>query len=314
VATSCANLTLDFCAIEFCTFTQGFYGNEGGKFNGVDAPSLISSLLANQPLVVGKLGARSLTIPAAATSLVTYRLPAGGTASALPNRGDQNLLTAVLPLDNNGIKFNNVFLGQTITLSLNARLNPGLLNVNLANNLCTQGATAGADGLMGATQAGPDRVKGTPDDFQSDDVPVPGDTQSMILSTNVLKALTSSSLGITNSSVGGLLELANRALAAQNTGGATLSEINSAVDAVNQAFHECRMVVACSDHMTETASGLIQLTIPGQVGRTYVIEASTNLQSWVPLTAVVNVNGRLEVVDPYAKKSSRRFYRAILVP
>jgi len=305
---------LDFCAVEFCTFTQGFYGNEGGKFNGVEAPALIASLLATQPLVVGKLGARSLTIPAAATSLVSYRLPAGGTASALPNRGDQNLLTALLPLDNNGIKFNNVLLGQTITLSLNARLNPGLLNVSLANGLCTQGAAAGADGLLGTTEAGPDRVKGTPDDFQSDDVPVSGNTQSLTLSTNVLKALISTSLGITNSSVAGLLELANRALASQNTGGATPSEVNSAVDAVNQAFHECRLVVACSDHMTETAGGLIHLTMPGQFGRTYVIEVSTNLQNWVPLTVVVNVNGQLEVVDPDAKKSNRRFYRAILAP
>jgi hypothetical protein len=66
--------------------------------------------------------------------------------------------------------------------------------------------------------------------------------------------------------------------------------------------------------MTETAGGLIHLTMPGQFGRTYVIEVSTNLQNWVPLTVVVNVNGQLEVVDPDAKKSNRRFYRAILAP
>jgi len=45
--------------------------------------------------------------------------------------------------------------------------------------------------------------------------------------------------------VSGLLELANRALAGWPTYDATLSQINNAVDAINEAFDECRIVTYC---------------------------------------------------------------------
>jgi len=48
--------------------------------------------------------------------------------------------------------------------------------------------------------------------------------------------------------VRGLLELANRALAARPTAGASLPDINSAVDAINRGFDTCRMLVDCMTH------------------------------------------------------------------
>jgi HYR domain-containing protein len=218
--------------IAHCSFTQGFYGNAKGKFNGTSSLTLISNLLAQGPLVVGKTNSRSLTIQPGNAALLQMRMPAGGSPATLPNSGNQILPTAVLPLNGNG-RFNNVLLGQTITLSLNVRLAPPLLNVGLAPTFCTQGVLPGPDGLKGTT----------------DDVLIGGDILMFSIPNSVLSALTNGVLGITNVTVKGLLELANRALAAQPTGGATLSDINAAVDAINRGFDECRVLVDCSTGM-----------------------------------------------------------------
>jgi hypothetical protein len=215
--------------VGLCSFTQGFYGNAKGKFNGTPSLTVISNLLAQGPLVVGKTNSRSLTIQPGNAALLQSRLPAGGSPVTLPNNGNQFLLTALLPLNGNG-RFVNVLLGQTITLSLNTRLAPPLLNVGLAPSFCTQGVLPGLDGL-----------RGTPDD-----VLINGDVLMFSIPNPVLSALTNGVVGITNVTVKGLLELANRALAAQPTGGASLPDINAAVDAINRGFDECRVLVDCA--------------------------------------------------------------------
>src|SRR5262249_48603781 len=147
--TNCATLKLNACGQPgFCSLTQGFYGNSNGKFNGTVSLTLVGQLLTPN-LVVGKPG-RSLTIPATSASLLQQRLPANGTPATLPNNGDQNLDTAVLSLAAKS-KFANVFLGQTITLSLNTRLDPHLLAFPLTQAFCTQGIFPGTDGLRGTT-------------------------------------------------------------------------------------------------------------------------------------------------------------------
>ena len=216
--------------VEHCTLTQGFYGNNG-KFNGTPALTLITQLLTPNPLVVGKLGVRSLTIPALDAPTLQSRLPAGKTAAVLPKVGDKALATVGVPLTKN--RFDNVLLGQTLTLSLNVRLDPGLLNLVLPANLCTQGTLPGLDGLRGT----------------SDDTLVAGNFQSLAIPASVLAALSNASLGIVNGKVSGLLELANRGLAGLPTGGATLAEINAAVDAINRGFDECRVLVDCTTRL-----------------------------------------------------------------
>src|SRR5262245_55245194 len=152
--------------LRLCSFTQGFYGNGRGRFNGLTARTLVGQLLDQGTLVVGKTG-RSLSIQPGDAALLQLRLPSGGTPAALPNNGDQMLQTAVLPLNPKG-RFADVFLGQTITLSLNARLSPALLNFSLAPNLCTQGILPGPDGLLGT----------------ADDVPVASDIQSFNIASS----------------------------------------------------------------------------------------------------------------------------------
>jgi hypothetical protein len=60
----------------------------------------------------------------------------------------------------------------------------------------------------------------------------------------VIDALANLGLPIT---VGGVLELANRALAAEDTGGASLSEVSGAADAINNGFDECRRLLSCDN-------------------------------------------------------------------
>ncbi|MGB7062066.1 MAG: T9SS type A sorting domain-containing protein, partial [Candidatus Zixiibacteriota bacterium] len=242
-------LTTEPCGDEFCSLTQGAYGNAGGKYFGMGTLPLIQSLLTPSPLVVGKPG-RSLTIPLAAAECIIKRLPGGGTADTLPAIGDDTFswdacqTSPPLPLKKDG-RFKNVFLAQTITLSLNVRLGCDLGTFELCDSIETKDASFGPDGEPCTEDdfidPGPDGIPDTPDDPPAVGVLIP---------QPVLTAL--SGLGLTNT-VDGLLELANRALAGQPTGGASLSQINMAVDNINNAFDECRFVTYCGPRISLVA-------------------------------------------------------------
>jgi len=130
-------------------------------------------------------------------------------------------------------KFGNILLGQTLTLSLNVRLDANLLNFPLPASFCTQGTLPGSDAKRGTF----------------DDTLVAGEFQQFIIAASVLSALSSATLGIMNGTVEGLLQLANRGLAGQTTGGASLSDINAAVDAINRGFDNCPVLVDCVTHV-----------------------------------------------------------------
>jgi hypothetical protein len=220
-------------AAGLCTHTQGFYGNAGGYFNGIGTLELIQAALSNSSLVVGLDGLASLTIPYQSAHCVIERLPAGTTPATLPYRGNSTLWPATclpmpkdIPLNSDG-KFENVLLGQTITLGLNMRLNPPLFLFRLSEEFCTQDALPG-----------PDKLLGTEDDVLDADSPI----GHYSISPAVLQAI--SKLGLWPT-VKGLYDLANRALAGASTEGATLSQINNAVDAINTGFDGCRFIVDC---------------------------------------------------------------------
>ena len=145
---------VDSCAVEFCGFTQGAYGNDGGSFNGVSRPELIDQLITlGDPLVVGKPG-RSVTFAEGSEACVIARLPANSGATTLPiGLGDVSIdpstcqTSPPLPLKNG--KFKNVLLGQTITLSLNTRYDTDLGDLVICNTMVTQASLAGPDGLLG---------------------------------------------------------------------------------------------------------------------------------------------------------------------
>jgi subtilisin family serine protease len=58
-------------------------------------------------------------------------------------------------------------------------------------------------------------------------------------------------------------------------------------------------------------SGEVRLQLRGQPGKTCVVEASSDLSHWTPISTNTSPNGVIEVVDPTAAGRSARFYRAV---
>jgi hypothetical protein len=231
-------ITVRDCAKARCSFTQGYYGNNGGK--GSPRIAFINNLL---PITVGACG-HSITFSNGSAPCIIRRMPAGGPADALYIDGTTNLignivvgasdgtdggceLLDVLPLQKKGDRFRNVLLGQTIALALNVKIAPTACNEALGNfelrtNLCRfESVSNGTNCPVQGKQIGP----------------VSGITQ------DVLNGLTAAGLGHT---VNDLLILANRALGGCDTlSGLTLSEIAGAAGAINEAFDECGFVAPC---------------------------------------------------------------------
>jgi hypothetical protein len=206
---------------EYCTRSQGFYGNRGGKHDGVGTLPLLESLITPEsPLVVGVAGTRSLTIPDGSEQCVIDRLPAGGPSGALPDFGDQtinadcNTDPTAMPIKSK--RFRNNLLGQVITLALNVQLNlpADFTEVELCAEMRPEAPVDG-DGYGGECH----------------------------ISQEILDALEHLALGRT---VGGLLELANRSLAGEaDLGGVSHSEIGEAVATINECFEGCRVFEGC---------------------------------------------------------------------
>ncbi len=53
------------------------------------------------------------------------------------------------------------------------------------------------------------------------------------------------------------------------------------------------------------------LKVTGASNFNYVVESSTNLQTWEETASVVSTNGILYFADPAMTNSNKRFYRAI---
>jgi hypothetical protein len=61
-------------------------------------------------------------------------------------------------------------------------------------------------------------------------------------------------------------------------------------------------------------SGRILIRIEGQLGRTYGIEASSDLLTWKGVTTVVDQTCPILFIDAAAANQAQRFYRAVLMP
>jgi hypothetical protein len=224
--------------LEFCTLTQGAYGNRNGRFNGERRDVLIGRLL-NDGLTLGIPGERSIIFnnDFGTVGCIIEAMPAGGTASALPS-GFNASVPAAPPADpcspltlvtGGRGRFRNVLIGQVLALSLNLRLDThGLGDLTLCRTFVTKRALPGPDGLHGT----------------NDDLIDPTDLgQEFSIPSSVLSAL--SGLGLPQT-VEGLRLLANRALAGQYTGGVSIPDINTAVSAINEGFDECRFLISCN--------------------------------------------------------------------
>lgn len=61
------------------------------------------------------------------------------------------------------------------------------------------------------------------------------------------------------------------------------------------------------------ASGPLQLTLSGRLGARFVVEVSSDLETWTVLATVTNTDGRLVINDPDSASHGLRFYRARLI-
>jgi len=71
--------------------------------------------------------------------------------------------------------------------------------------------------------------------------------------------------------------------------------------------------------LTVVTSGLdprsLRMRVVGGPGQTYVLETSTDLRQWIPVsTNVISADGFFEFTDPNTGTSPQRYYRAVLAP
>ncbi len=82
--------------------------------------------------------------------------------------------------------------------------------------------------------------------------------------------------------------------------------------AANGIFTILPGVVFVSEAMLP--NGTFQMVIDGVTGKTYVVQASTDLITWTPIKTNVPPSTPFTVIDANAPGISRRFYRAVLLP
>ncbi|MEO5946490.1 MAG: hypothetical protein ABIP79_06705, partial [Chitinophagaceae bacterium] len=187
-----------------CSYTQGFWGNKNG-FKLLNTSGILTS-----PLIIGGTGPNTITITGADITKLNNSLPGGGKPGPLASIGACNIANSCF--DNNYLtkqkRINNNLLSQTITLSLNVRLGTFLNTVPIMSG-CLK--TSGGSYPINQSVVTYLTCKGT--------------------------ATVSGLLALANAVLGGSLTPGN------NSGGCIVPEysaINDAVDAINNAFDECK--------------------------------------------------------------------------
>ena len=200
------------CGNVYCTFTQGFWGNANGKFQGETTEDILEDLLDPESFIVGEPG-RSIEFDSA--DCVLDRLPAGGKPRALPDFGDKNCaddLSSYKLEKKNDDRLTNTLIGQVVALTLNAMLvDSGIVDVNdidawtITAEFCVQ-----AEGEC---------------------------AQQYTIPASIITALGG------DPSVSNLLAQANAALAGDDS--VDIGDIYEAVSTINEAFDECLELISC---------------------------------------------------------------------
>ncbi|HEY6141799.1 MAG TPA: T9SS type A sorting domain-containing protein, partial [Flavobacterium sp.] len=238
------------CGGPLCTYTQGAYGNSGGKYcdgteGGISTALLIKQALDNAGgITVGIAGSRSVYMMNSLEDVecIITKMPGGGGAKELlAPVGDVSICSLPNSYLKNG-RINNVLLSQTIALALNVNITSPS---KLGSQILQAGTLATAKPVGGCgTSIARERVCGH---FDENGIWINTvDYTYRTFSTAVIDAITPDGNG--KITVAGLLDLANRALAdvdnTKNTeDGASLSDIAGAVGAINEVFDECAIFV-----------------------------------------------------------------------
>ncbi len=227
------------CVEPHCTYTQGYYGDYNGSACDVDGHSTTDyQIMVNAINQAGgtynfgsTITGNYFTLKASdvygnatiAANNVFTMLPGGGTPRALvgfatfdtySTWSDNNPLTGS---GSNYGKINNNLLSQTMTMFFNLSVDNTLGNFVLEPKFATSDVSCGGE------------------------EPISNTYKEFTINTNVIAYLDANYAG--GATVSNLFLLANRALGGQNIGNLNHSMINSAVDAINNAFDGCRIQV-----------------------------------------------------------------------
>uniref|UniRef100_UPI000558FCDF hypothetical protein n=1 Tax=Flavobacterium daejeonense TaxID=350893 RepID=UPI000558FCDF len=233
--TDIAEVTVQICSAALCSYTQGYYGNEGGMscapdgqggFASYTTAELIAKALASYggTMTIGLPGHSVWMMSPDDIDDIIRVLPGGGMSKVLAPFDYQisNLPPNYLK---NGV-INNTLLAQTITLGLNLGVNGQLGNFELQAGTL---ATATSEGGCGSDVA---KVRSC-----NPDGTVNNEYEYYTIPSGVVNALGG------NPTVQGLFALANQALGGGDTYGLSLSAIADVVDKINNAFDGCRIPV-----------------------------------------------------------------------
>ncbi|MES2239743.1 MAG: hypothetical protein V4497_05720, partial [Bacteroidota bacterium] len=238
------DVSTEVCGGPICTYTQGAYGNSGGKYcdgtlGGISTIDLITQALGNAggSITIGKSGS-SVIMSLGDENCIITQMPGGGKATEIFPAGDYDICPS---LPNSFLKngrINNVLLSQTIALSLNVNITkPSQLGsfVLQAGTL----ATAKPEGGCGSSIA---KARVCGHFVENVWVDTVNEYTYRTFSAAVINAING------DKTIAGLLDLANRALAnvdgiKNSEGGVLLSDIAGAVAAVNEVFDECAIAV-----------------------------------------------------------------------
>ena len=244
------------CDDDYCTYTQGFYGNYGGLGCTQDLGVVNSQIMMRKAL---ELVGGSFDFGSIATgNYFTLKLSdVIGTANPrdnniykmLPGGGNPRKLVGFAtydmystwsdndPLTSKGSRkgaINNNLLSQTMTLFFNIQVDSGLGDLNLEASFAT----------AKTIECG-------------SNIPNMETVQVFTIPQSVINYLNSSG----GATVGNLFILANKALGGENIGGLSHSNINAAVDAINRGYDECRVGVAIPEVIVEDVTVFSDLNI-----------------------------------------------------
>ncbi|HSG67859.1 MAG TPA: T9SS type A sorting domain-containing protein, partial [Bacteroidales bacterium] len=199
-------VTINPCGIVACSYTQGFYGNEGGlTCNGVTTTDFINGKL---PITVGAFG-NTLSFAAGEASCIIELLPGGGPAKTISG---VNTCANHPGIQIKKGKISNILLAQTLTLALNLAGNEDFADMPMFGGHLRIAESSDCDD-PGAYVVGP--------------------YTDYYISSTVMDELG------TNATLADLLAMANNALGGGYSNG-MLSAIADAAALINEAFDECR--------------------------------------------------------------------------
>ena len=257
---SCSQCLTAICVGNmYCGFTQGFWGNAGGRDCHQNTTTEILTNLLSTQLVVG-CNANTFTIGAGDVQCVLDRLPGGGPSAQIFGTNTCSSIVGIALHSGNPARFRNTLLAQTITLMLNVRYDVNLGGLQLGGIYMSTIASTGCD-----TSAMP---TGT-------------------LSVYNIPQTVITYLG-SNNTVNDLIALANAALCGSyvpSAGQPTLGDINKALDALNQGFDECRFLINFSNTLrdggtvSQGAKGFGMIAYPNPFNSMTSIEFTTEKAS-----------------------------------